>query len=183
MWFFQKVLTSNMSIHKQNKLSNQVHIKRLAFIHPIGSFFYIIVCGRKVYSINTIHTHNNDMPRKTLTYPVRGLSWGHFCSGGPRFSMATWSGKWRYFTGILVYLICFVAFAIQLGNLIGNYVKPTITSTNVEEKELKEIGFPLIVKICVKPGFNQNAIQDAGYRGPQEFFFVQSKINRLELIS
>ena len=61
-WFFQNALKSNMSIHKQNQLSNQIHIKWLAFIHPIGFSFYIIVYGRKVYSINKINTHNIDMP-------------------------------------------------------------------------------------------------------------------------
>ena len=114
----------------------------------------------------------------TLTYPVRGLSFRHFESGGPRFSMAIWSGKCSYFTGILMYFICFVAFAIQLGNVIGNYIKPTITNTNVEEKELKEVGFPLVLKICVRPGFNQTAIKDAGYTGDRAFLLGQSMFNR-----
>ena len=176
--FVSKALKSNMSIHKQNKLSNQVHIKRLAFIHYTGSSFSIKVCGRKVYSTNMINTDHNDMPCYTLTYPVRGLSFRHFDSDGPRFSMAIWSGKCNYFTGILVYFICFVAFAIQLGNLIGNYIRPTITNTNVEEKELKAIGFPLVIKICVSPGFNKDAIKDAGYKGPKGFFLGQSMYNR-----
>ena len=92
--------------------------------------------------------------------------------------MAFWSGKLSYFTRLLVYFIFFVAFAIQFGNLIGNYSKPTITNTNVEKIELKEIGFPLVLKVCVSPGFNQTAIKDAGYRGDRLFFVGQSKYKR-----
>ena len=77
-----------------------------------------------------------------------------------------------------MYFICFVAFGIQLGNLIGNYINPTITNTNVEKRELKEIGFPLVLKICVRPGFNMTAIQDAGYTGDRAFFLGQSMFNR-----
>ena len=86
--------------------------------------------------------------------------------------------KLSYCTQLLVYIICFVAFAIQFGNLIVNFIKPTITNTNVEERELKEIGFPLVIKICVKPGFNETAINDAGYENSFGFFRGQSMRNK-----
>ena len=92
--------------------------------------------------------------------------------------MAFWSGKLSYFTRLLVYFIFFVAFAIQFGNLIGNYSKPTITNTNVEEMELTEIGFPVVLKICVRPGFNKTAINIAGYTNIFDFFSGRSMHNK-----
>ena len=92
--------------------------------------------------------------------------------------MAFWSGNWSYLIRLLVYFICLVAFSIQLGTLIGNYIKPTIINTNVVERELKEIGFPLVLKICVSPAFNKTAITDAGYGGIRSFFLGQSMYNR-----
>ena len=66
-----------MSIHKLKQLSNQVHIKRLAFIHYAGSsFFCIKVRGRKVYSTNTINTHNYALLDAHL--PCQGL-FLHIC--------------------------------------------------------------------------------------------------------
>ena len=92
--------------------------------------------------------------------------------------MALWSGKLGYFSRVLVYFICFVAFTIQFGNLIENYAKPSITNTNVEERKLKEIGFPLVLKICVSPGFNETAINNAGYKHIYNFFRGKSMYNR-----
>ena len=102
---------------------------------------------------------------------------GHLDSGSLRDNMAFWSGKLIYFIRLLVYFICFFAFAIQFGNLFGNVSKPTITNTNVEERELREIGFPLILKICVGPGFNKTAINEAGYSSSYDFFIGRSMYN------
>ena len=77
-----------------------------------------------------------------------------------------------------MYFIFFVAFAIQFANLIGNFIKPTITNTYVEKMELKEIGFPLVLKICVRPGFNETAIKEAGYKHVYNFFRGKSIYNR-----
>ena len=79
--------------------------------------------------------------------------------------------------------------AINVHYLFGRFCDPTWKSywklyqahyknTNVEQKELKEIWFPLFLKICVRPGFNKTAIQNAGYTGAKAFFFCQSMFNR-----
>ena len=79
---------------------------------------------------------------------------------------------------ILVQLICFIVFAIQVKNVLENYLMTTITSTHVKEMDLKDIGFPLVVKICVKPGFNETAVMEAGYKNLWSFWNGQSKYNR-----
>ena len=92
--------------------------------------------------------------------------------------MAVWSGKLTIFIRLLVYIFCFIAFTIQFGHLIGNFIEPIRTNTNVEERDLKEIGFPVVLKICVRPGFNLTAINDAGYKGIFEFFLGKSMYNK-----
>ena len=88
--------------------------------------------------------------------------------------MAVWSGKLTIFIRLLVYIFCFIALTIQFGHLI----EPTITNTNVEERDLKEIGFPLLLKIGVRPGFNLSAINNAGYKGIFDFFLGKSMHNK-----
>ena len=78
----------------------------------------------------------------------------------------------------MVYIIPFIAFSYQFANLIEDYSKPTVTNTNMEEKELKDIGFPLVLKICVRPGFNETAIKNAGYKNIPDFFLGKSMHNK-----
>ena len=120
---------------------------------------------------NTITITKHDKPFVAVTKSIRG-------SVGASVSMAFWSGKLSYFTRLLVYIISIIAFSIQFGNLIGNYSKQTVTNTNMEEKELKDIGFPLVLKICVTPGFNETAIKIAGYKNIFEFFLGKSMHNK-----
>ena len=77
-----------------------------------------------------------------------------------------------------VYFLGFIAFTIQLGSVIENYIFPTVTNTNLIEANLKDVGFPLIIKICIKPGFNKTAINEAGYIDIWGFFKGQSVYNR-----
>ena len=77
-----------------------------------------------------------------------------------------------------VYFLGFIAFTIQLGSVIENYIFPTVTNTNLIEKNIKDVGFPLIIKICIKPGFNETAIKEAGYEDVWGFFKGQSMYNR-----
>ena len=46
---------------------------------------------------------------------------------------------------------------IQLVNVLESYIQPTITRTWEEEVPLEDIEFPLVIKICIVPGFNQTA--------------------------
>ena len=42
---------------------------------------------------------------------------------------------------------------------------------------LEDIEFPLVIKICTVPGFNQTALHEAGYEDTWKFFLGQSRFN------
>ena len=79
---------------------------------------------------------------------------------------------------LLVNLFCFIAFSIQFANVLEGYIMPSQTNTDVEEKELRDLGFPVVLKICFKPGFNESAIVEAGYSGIWGLFSGQNMKNR-----
>ena len=79
--------------------------------------------------------------------------------------------KWMW---LLVNLFCTVVLTVQLVVVLDSYVNPTNTRTWDEEVMLADIEFPLIFKICVIPGFNEKAINDAGYYDTYFYFLGQS---------
>ena len=86
--------------------------------------------------------------------------------------------KWPW---LAVLLICGLAFLVQLRSVYMNYMNPTVFNTVVENMNLHELEFPLVFKICVKPGFNNSALEEAGYDssfGPLDYFIGKSKYNR-----
>ena len=66
---------------------------------------------------------------------------------------------------VLANLVCTALLALQLGHVLEGYVNPTITRTWEEEVDLEDIDFPVTIKICVIPGFNQTALHEVGYGG------------------
>jgi hypothetical protein len=77
-----------------------------------------------------------------------------------------------------VHLACTSALLVQIGSVLWNgYIRPSVTNTVVEEKELKNMDFPLTFKICITPGFNDSALQEAGYKNANTFFNGQSMYN------
>ena len=86
--------------------------------------------------------------------------------------------KWPW---LLVHLICGLALLIQLKSVFIDYMEPTVFNVVVEERDLHDMDFPLVFKICVKPGFNNTALEEAGYYttfGPLDYFIGRSKYNR-----
>ena len=81
------------------------------------------------------------------------------------------SVKWLW---VIVNLFCTVVLAIQLANILEGYIKPSLTRTWEEELMLRDIDFPVIVKICVIPGFKEKALQEAGYQDTWFYFLGQS---------
>ena len=56
--------------------------------------------------------------------------------------------------------IVFTAFlTVQLANVLEGYIKPKTTRTWDEYVRLEDMEFPLVIKICVIPGFNQTALR------------------------
>ena len=83
---------------------------------------------------------------------------------------------------VLANLVCTALLALQLGHVLEGYVNPTITRTWEEEVDLEDIDFPVTIKICVIPGFNQTALQEVGYDDTWGYFLGQSKFDRLLII-
>ena len=75
----------------------------------------------------------------------------------------------RFFTIKTLWVLANIAgtiiLSVQLAHVLESYIRPTVTRTWEEEILLKDIEFPLVVKVCVAPGFNQTAIHEAGYAG------------------
>ena len=71
---------------------------------------------------------------------------------------------------ILAHLFCICIFLIQLFQLLPSYFAPTMTHTEVRDVPLKEMEeFPLDLKMCVKPGWNNTALNQLGYASPYDF--------------
>ena len=77
-----------------------------------------------------------------------------------------------------VNIACFLAATIQLGFIFGSFINPTLLNTSVKEIDLQDIDFPVEIKICAQPGFNENALKEMGYEeGIWSYFFGRSRFN------
>ena len=89
----------------------------------------------------------------------------------------------RFFTMKTLLLLANITFTIilaaQLSQVLGGYFKPSNTRTWEEEVPLKDIDFPLVMKICVNPGFNQSALFEMGYDNTWKYFIGQSRFHHL----
>ena len=94
-------------------------------------------------------------------------------SGGPKRklppSMPCLAGlSWHW---ILTHALCSLALLIQLGSMVwSSYLHPTNLYTSMEVKQMDDVVFPAVFKICASPGFNNAAIKDVGYRGVSSYF-------------
>ena len=67
--------------------------------------------------------------------------------------------------------IVFTAFlTVQLSHVLQGYIKPQTTRTWDEYVRLEDMEFPLVIKICVVPGFNQTALREVGYKDTLSYF-------------
>ena len=64
---------------------------------------------------------------------------------------------------LFVQLLCISFFSVQMYKLVENLVVPTKTHTYVREVPLKDMDFPLDLKICVNPSMNQTDVKEFGY--------------------
>ena len=91
------------------------------------------------------------------------------------------SEKRRFFTKktlwIFANLLCTAILTVQLGFVLERFFRPTITSTWEEEVLLEDIDFPVVINICVNPGFNQRALHEVGYNDTLSYFLGQSRFN------
>ena len=56
-----------------------------------------------------------------------------------------------------------------------HFVHRVYTETNIYERNLHDIEFPIIFKICVLPGFNMEELRSVGYDSPGRYFLGQGR--------
>ena len=78
---------------------------------------------------------------------------------------------------MLANLVFTALLTVQLTQVLGDYIKPQITQTWEEEVPLGTMEFPLVIKICVVPGFNQEALQEVGYEDTYAYFLGLNDID------
>jgi hypothetical protein len=78
---------------------------------------------------------------------------------------------------ILVNLSCTAALLVQLASVLEGYISPKETRTHTVERQLVDLGSPVIISICVKPGFNEVALRQAGYRNAYWYFSGSTPFN------
>ena len=77
----------------------------------------------------------------------------------------------------LVNLLCIAFCSLQLFHILEGFANPSLTRTWEEEVALKDIEFPLTIKICVIPAFNETALNERGYYDTWFYFLGQSAFN------
>ena len=75
---------------------------------------------------------------------------------------------------LLAHILCISFFSVQMYNLVQKLVVPTITQTYIGEVPLKDMDFPLDLKICVNPSMNQTALKEFGYEDATEYIIGSS---------
>ena len=70
-----------------------------------------------------------------------------------------------------------VACIWQFYGEFNDWSYPSQKTADITEKKLDDIEFPIIFKICVKPGFNISALKEEGYSGISVYFLGRSRFN------
>ena len=88
--------------------------------------------------------------------------------------------KVGYFN-LLTYIFCISFFSYQTFRLVPNIISPTKTHTSVKQELLKDIDFPLDIKICVDPVVNRTTLEGFGYDDVEEYVVGSSFRSNLSL--
>ena len=88
--------------------------------------------------------------------------------------------KVGYFN-LLVHILCISFFSYQTIRLVPNIISPTKTHTSVKQELLKDIDFPLDIKICVDPAVNLTALKGFGFDGAEEYIAGSSWRSKFSL--
>ena len=88
----------------------------------------------------------------------------------------------KMFTSLwcMVNIICVLAALSQLFFIVMGFVSPNQLNTDTSELDLQHIDFPLDIKICAEPAFNESAIVEAGYGtewNQYDYFTGRSRFN------
>ena len=62
--------------------------------------------------------------------------------------------------------------------MIEEWIHPSQTTTQIWERNIQGIDFPIIFKICPNPASNVSLIRKEGYRDGFSYFRGESKLNK-----
>ena len=79
---------------------------------------------------------------------------------------------------ILIHSVCLRFFTIQISLLAVDQKYPSATVTTKERKQFSEIAFPVIFKICLKPGLDLANLKKLGYETVKKYFVGTSRFNK-----
>ena len=72
---------------------------------------------------------------------------------------------------------CLTAFSIQIVLLVYSQIEPSQTVTSTTKKAITVGEYPIVFKICIKPGFNESALWEFGYNSVAGYFSGESRFN------
>ena len=78
---------------------------------------------------------------------------------------------------LFIHLLVLIAFASHVCILLFSHLHPLYKETHIEERMLDKMKFPVVFKICFKPGFDLQKLQEVGYDSVSGYFSGQSRFN------
>jgi hypothetical protein len=72
--------------------------------------------------------------------------------------------------GVAINLVCLALFTYTMVQLVILYIDPTELNTVIVKKSLTDMTFPLIFKLCIKPGYDVAVLGESGYEEVYKYF-------------
>ena len=80
---------------------------------------------------------------------------------------------------IFLSTILFVTiFVMQFYNIVDNYYNPSTTRTSKYHEDLNDMEFPILLKVCIQPGYNWGRLREYGYESDFHFFLGLNQNNK-----
>ena len=70
----------------------------------------------------------------------------------------------------LISCLCFTIFLGQAYYIFEEYIHPPEASTSMHHEDLNKTDFPVIIKVCLKEGFNMTRLKNNGYSSEFDYF-------------
>lgn len=83
----------------------------------------------------------------------------------------------RRYPWLVIYTACVIAFTTQMTILTHHLINPSQTVTNTVKRNLTDLEFPMVVKICINPSYNDTELYDVGYTYTWDYFAGISRYN------
>ena len=79
---------------------------------------------------------------------------------------------------LCIHSVGFIAFICHVCIMAYLHLNPAFKETHFEERKLDKMDFPVVFKICFKPGFDVEKLEEVGYGSVYSYFSGQSKYNK-----